>query len=527
MSSMHAATPRTRTRPRAGAGMAARLALGALGACGGPPAPEGPTPRGGAGVALPVQPPALQREFRGVWVATVGNIDWPTKRGLSTDSMTAELLALVERAAQLHFNAIVFQIRPAADALYKSKIEPWSPFITGTMGKAPDGDFDPLAFVIKESHERGMQVHAWFNPYRAGFADGRWQASADHVSKKHPDWVVRYGGYYWMDPGIDAVRKYSLSVFKDVVERYDVDGIHIDDYFYPYVEKDSATRQDIPFPDAGTYKAYQLAGGKLSLSDWRRENVNKLVKGMAEVAHSVKPWLLVGVSPIGVYRPGEPEGARFDSYESIYCDSKKWLNEGWVDYFVPQIYYLTTQTRSTPYGPALKWWAQENTRSRHLWAGNFTTRTGGRDAAWTVDELVQQIKLTRQQKGASGNVHFSAKFLYGTTPIAEALRTGLYAEPAVVPPSPWLGQEKPAAPTVSIGGSEQAPLVQFAPGNKVPVRYWVVRYYDGTQWQTQIVGHETSSVTLPAALERPFYVAVSAIGPSGMEGPLGTARAAR
>ena len=516
MSTMLPATPRARAGRLAGAGLVALLALAAVTACGAPPRPGRPTPQ----LALPVQPPALQHELRGVWIATVNNIDWPSKRGLSTDSMKAQLLALIERAAQLHFNAIIFQVRPAADALYKSSIEPWSPYLTGTMGKAPDGDFDPLAFVIKESHARGMQVHAWFNPYRAGFVNDSWKPSPDHVSNKHPKWVRRYGGFYWMDPGIPAVREYSLSVFRDVVKRYDVDGIHIDDYFYPYVEKDSATRKDIPFPDADTYKAYQLAGGKLTLSDWRRENVNKLVKGMAEVAHSVKPWVLVGVSPIGVYRPGIPSGG-FDSYESIYCDSKRWLNEGWVDYYVPQIYWTTAS--SNPYGPVLKWWADENTEGRHLWAGNFTTRAGTRPP-WTVDELVEQIKLTRQQKGAGGNVHFSAKFLYGTTPIAEALRSGVYAEPALVPPSPWLGAQKPDAPVVTLGGSADAPVARFAPGNKVPVRFWVVRYYDGTQWQTRIVGQETSSLALPAGLERPFYVAVSAIGVSGFEGSLGTAR---
>lgn len=525
------ATSRTRTGrfPRGARLLACAVVAPILAACAGTrvgeaPTGEAPTPRPAARAAtvpLPVQPPPLQRELRGVWIATVNNIDWPSRRTLPVDSMKAELLQLIDRAAQLHFNAIVFQVRPAADALYRSRIEPWSPFLTGAMGLAPAGGFDPLAFVIKESHARGMQVHAWFNPYRAGFVNRSWVTTSEHVSQKHPDWVRKYGSFYWMDPGIPEVRQYSLSVIKDVVRRYDVDGVHIDDYFYPYVEKDSVTKEDIPFPDDDSYKAYRNAGGTLDLGDWRRENVNQLIRGMDEEVHALKPWVLVGVSPIGVYRPGIPSGG-FDAYASIYCDSKKWLNEGWVDYYVPQIYWTTAS--KNPYAPVLKWWATENVLGRNLWAGNFTTRVGGRDTTWTVDELVDQVKLTRAQQGATGNVHFSAKFLYGTTPVAEALRTGPYADLAVVPPSPWLGRQAPAAPNVTIAGES----VTFTPGDAVPVRFWVVRYYDGTRWFTDVLGHEATSYTLPAGLERPFYVAVSAIGGAGgFEGPLGTARADR
>ncbi len=532
MPTMTPAMPRMLAAWRGARSIVLTLAAAGLAACAGArvgEAPTTPTPRPGApaAVSLPVPPPPLQREFRGVWIATVNNIDWPTRRTLPVDSMKAELLALIDRAAQLHFNAIVFQVRPAADALYKSRIEPWSPFLTGAMGLAPPGDFDPLAFVVREAHARGMQVHAWFNPYRAGFASKSWVPTSEHVSQKHPEWVKPYGSFYWMDPGIPDVRAYALSVVKDVVQRYDVDGVHIDDYFYPYVERDSATKKPIPFPDDDSYNAYRMAGGTLDLGDWRRENVNKLIRGMDEEVHALKPWVLVGVSPIGVYRPGEPQGARFDAYSEIYCDSRKWLNEGWVDYYVPQVYYLTRQATSTPYAPALAWWAAENTQGRLLFAGNFTTRVGGRDTAWTVDELVEQIKLTRAQKGAGGNVHFSARFLYGTTPIAEALRTGPYAELALVPPAPWLGRERPAAPQVSIAEEGDQPTVTFTPGDAVQVRFWVVRYYDGTRWFTDVLGHETTRYALPAGLERPFYVAVSAIGPNGMEGALGTARSGR
>jgi uncharacterized lipoprotein YddW (UPF0748 family) len=281
-------------------------------------------------------PPVL-REFRGVWVATVGNMDWPSKRTLSTAEQQQELRTLFDRAEALKLNAVIFQVRPAADALYASSLEPWSEFLTGTQGKRPQPFWDPLAFAIAEAHARGIELHAWFNPYRAGFVRGKSPAASSHIRRTSPTLVKKYGSYLWMDPGEAAVRARTVKVIVDVVKRYDVDGIHLDDYFYPYPESDRRGRV-LPFPDATSYAKYRKTGGKLDRADWRRENVNTLVRQLHDTVHATKPWVRFGISPFGIWRPGYPQQIRgFDAYEKLYADARKWLREGWVDYFTPQL----------------------------------------------------------------------------------------------------------------------------------------------------------------------------------------------
>lgn len=235
------------------------------------------------------EPPPVLREFRGVWVASVANIDWPSKRTLTTAEQQAELLALFDRAAELRLNAVIFQVRPAADALYASSIEPWSEYLTGTQGKRPDPYWDPLAFAVREAHARGMELHAWFNPYRARHTDAKSPLVATHIARTNPALVKPYGGYLWMDPGEPAVRARTLRVVLDVVKRYDIDGVHIDDYFYPYP---ATTRrgQAIDFPDATSWAKYRKQGGTLARADWRRENVNLLVKELYEGIHRWLNW---------------------------------------------------------------------------------------------------------------------------------------------------------------------------------------------------------------------------------------------
>src|SRR5437773_2770134 len=218
-------------------------------------------------------PPFIQREFRGVWVATVSNIDWPSEPGLSTQQQKDELIAILDRAAALNLNAVILQVRPAADALYDSKLEPWSEYLTGEMGKPPNPYWDPLAFAITEAHNRGLELHALFNPYRARHPSAKSPVSPTHISVTHPELVRKYGQYLWMDPGEPAVREHTIGVIVDVVKRYDIDGVHIDDYFYPYAEFDSAGKK-IDFPDSASYARYRAGGGTLERDDWRRENVN-------------------------------------------------------------------------------------------------------------------------------------------------------------------------------------------------------------------------------------------------------------
>ena len=240
-------------------------------------------------VAASGQPmPKPEREFRAVWIATVNNIDFPTEKALPVERQRAELLQALELARSLKLNAVIFQVRPQCDAVYRSSIEPWSEFLTGEMGRGQQ--FDPLEFLVAEAHRRGIQVHAWFNPYRALHPAAR-TVSENHISKRRPALVRAYGKYLWLDPGDPEVRKYSLRVVLDVVRRYDIDGVHFDDYFYPYPEKD-AGGATIPFPDDATWQKYRGAGGRLSRDDWRRKNVEDFIASVGRGIKRTKPWVL-------------------------------------------------------------------------------------------------------------------------------------------------------------------------------------------------------------------------------------------
>ncbi|MEO5580204.1 MAG: family 10 glycosylhydrolase, partial [Gemmatimonadaceae bacterium] len=284
-------------------------------------------------------PPAVAREFRAVWVATVSNIDWPSRSGLSSWEQQAELIAILNRTVALNMNAVILQVRPATDALYQSDIEPWSEYLSSQMGRPPEPFYDPLEFAVTEAHKRGLELHAWFNPYRSRHPSAKSEVAATHLSNTRPGLVRTYGKHLWLDPGDPAVRRHSLRVVMDVVRRYDVDGIHVDDYFYPYKERDSANAI-IDFPDDETWSRYTKAGGKLARHDWRRNNVDTFIRELYTETKRIKPWVKVGISPFGVWRPGFPDQIKgFDAYAELYADSRKWLNEGWLDYFTPQLYW--------------------------------------------------------------------------------------------------------------------------------------------------------------------------------------------
>ena len=482
----------------------------------------------GAGAQAETQPPEIRREFRGIWVATVGNIDWPSRPGLSAWEQQAELIGILNRALALNMNAIVFQIRPAADALYSSKIEPWSESLAGQMGVPPQPSYDPLKFAIDEAHKRGLELHAWFNPYRARYARPASDISSTHIAVVRPGLVRTYGSYLWMDPGDPAVRNRTTEVIADVVKRYDVDGIHIDDYFYPYIENDAAGKP-IDFPDGATWNRYLRRGGKLSRADWRRSNVDSLVRQLYRRIKATKKTVKFGVSPFGIWRPGNPQGiAGLDAYTELYADSKKWLNNGWLDYITPQLYWHTRRTQQS-YSRLLGWWVQENTHGRHVWAGNFTSRVGTTNPdQWDAQELLNQIALTRAQPGASGNVHFSARvFVRDPDSIVAKLKAGPYADLALVPASRWLDAAAPAKPAVAarIEKTNGATVVDLDPRKEVRPWLWTVRTRFPTGWTSQIVPgwvrtHYVSFRNAPV----PEEVLVTAVDRSGNESSLARAK---
>ncbi len=438
--------------------------------------------------------PEPDREFRAAWIATVDNIDFPSKKGLPQDEQRRELLAAITLAKKLHLNALIFQVRPMADAVYRSNIEPWSEFLTGAMGKPQS--FDPLEFLVAEAHKRGILVHAWFNPYRAYHPAAK-TVSEGHVSKTHPEIVRQYGRHLWLDPTDEAGQLHSLNVIKDVVRRYDIDGVHFDDYFYPYIEQDSAGK-DISFPDDKNWQAYQTKGGKLGRSDWRRMHVNNFVAMVGREVKRIKPRLMYGVSPFGIWRPMPDLGIQgFDAYEGLYADSKKWLQEGIVDYFVPQLYWETAR-REQSYPVLLDWWRSQNTKRRHIWPGLAAYRIGN-NSNWTAKELTDQIVLTRKAATTRGAVFFSFRSLQKDLGgVQQALIDGPYKQDALIPISPWIKVPRPVSPRVSVlrgDGSVKATLLER--GGSRAFRF-VVYAKDKNGWSTSVVPASQRSITLSA-----------------------------
>ena len=348
-----------------------------------------------------VMPPLPEGEFRGLWVASVRNIDWPSKPGLPVEEQKRELIAILDRMVDLNLNGMIFHIRPSADALYQSSLEPWSEYLTGEMGKAPEPFYDPLAFAVEEAHRRGIELHAWLNPYRARRLSETTPAASTHITVAHPERVRTYGSFLWMDPGEPAVREQAVAVVRDIVRRYDVDGIHFDDYFYPYPENNA------DFPDEATWKRY---GNGLPRDEWRRKNIDDLIEQVGRAIKEEKPSVKFGLSPFGIWRPGHPRSVRgLDAYEAIYADSRKWIREGWVDYFSPQLYWSSTAPQQK-FADLLRWWSRQNPHARNMWPGLAAHRVAnGRPNGFNADEIVGQIRQIRKSRQANGWILFNAK----------------------------------------------------------------------------------------------------------------------
>lgn len=444
-------------------GLASAMALGGLLAgCGTKPvvrvAPDGTPLVGGD------EPPAAPREFRAAWVSTVANIDWPSKQGLNSAQQQAEAIAILDRARAMNLNAIVLQVRPTADAIYPSRLEPWTEYLSGIQGKAPQPWYDPLKFWIDQAHARGLELHAWFNPYRARMDAARSQSAPNHISNTNPAIVKRYGKFLWMDPGEPAAVKQTMDVILDVVRRYDIDGVHIDDYFYPYPIEATPTvagnaaaldgrvvKGELDFPDDPAWQRYLTSGGQLDRADWRRDNVNRLIEAMYKGIHGEKSWVRFGISPFGIGRPDRrPPGiVGFSQYDKLYADAELWLEKGWLDYFVPQLYW-PIRPAGQAYDTLLDYWIAQNPQGRHMWPGLFTSRIGAATRAYEPDEVLQQVSVTRSRPLATGHVHFSmVALMQNRKGIADQLRATRYTTPALVPATPWLATARPGTPLIA------------------------------------------------------------------------------
>ncbi len=442
-----------------------------------------------ATTAEPTLPP-VETEFRAAWVATVANINWPSKPGLPVDSQQKEAIRLLDFLEQHHFNAVILQVRPQADALYKSDLEPWSYFLTGEQGKAPDPYYDPLDFWIKEAHNRGLELHVWLNPYRAHHISGG-DVTNQSIVKRKPELVVYLKeGYWWFDPAKKGTQDHSTAVVMDIVNRYDIDGVHFDDYFYPY----PSYNKNEDFPDNDSWQAYQAGGGKLSRGDWRRDAVNTFIRNLYERIKKEKKHVKFGLSPFGIWRPGHPESiSGFDQYDVLYADARLWLNEGWIDYFSPQLYWpISRMNQSFPV--LLGWWSQENTKQRHLWPGMSV----GRDtSARTVNETINQLMITKGMlPGSKGAIHWSISSLTLNPKMAKAVIDGPYKKQALVPPSSWLDHNAPATPGISTLNEKDKVRVNWTHPDEKDVFHWILYYRYGNNWQYIILNGNARSHSL-------------------------------
>ena len=461
--------------------------------------------------------PQAQKEFRAAWIATVANINWPSKPGLPTAVQQQEAIALLDFLQSHHFNAAILQVRPQADALYKSDIEPWSYYLTGTQGKAPNPYYDPLEFWVKEAHDRGIELHVWLNPYRAHHKDGK-EISDQSIVKKHPELVMYLKeGYWWMDPAQQAVQDITNDVVMDLVKRYDIDGVHMDDYFYPY----PSYNNNIDFPDSVSWSAYQRSGGTLSRGDWRRDAVNKLVERLYKNIKATKPWIKFGVSPFGIWRPGYPESVEgFDQYDQLYADAKLWLNKGWVDYFSPQLYWPVNRYAQS-YPVLLGWWAGENTMNRHLWPGISV----GRDTAdKSIDETINQIMIDRgMQPQSKGVVHWSISSVTKNPRLADTLLKSVYKKQALAPASPWLDNKAPVSPAVTTSLESRVWRINWTHPDEKDVFHWVVYYQYDNIWSYKIMNRNDRELDLDrtkqegAAIRNLKKIIVSAVDRTGNE----------
>ncbi|HEY2720289.1 MAG TPA: family 10 glycosylhydrolase [Chitinophagaceae bacterium] len=376
----------------------------------------------------------VNSEFRGVWIATVDNTDWPAKGMVDPASQKAEFIRQLDMHKKNGMNAVIVQVRPAADAFYPSPYEPWSQWLTGVQGKPPSPYYDPLQFMIEETHKRGMEFHAWCNPYRAEFQVGKSSIAPNHITKIHPEWFLTYGDKKYFDPSNKEAQKFVVKVISDIVKRYDVDAIHMDDYFYPYR---IAGKE---FPDDA---AYMKSGTTLSKDDWRRSNIDSIISMLSRAIKQEKPWVKFGISPFCVWRnkDQDPDGsdskAAQTNYDDLYANILLWLRKDWIDYVAPQL-YLEIENAKVPYEKLLDWWSK-HTYGRQCYIGLGIYRAGS-NAAWKdASQLPRQLEALRTTPNIQGAIYYSSKtFDRNPNGWNDSLRNNYYKDPASIPTMDWL-----------------------------------------------------------------------------------------
>lgn len=390
------------------------------------------------------------REFRGLWIATVFNTDWPSQTSLSGEQQKEELVSLIQQAHAWGMNAIIFQVRPSGDAMYLSPYEPWSEWLSGQQGVGPSPFFDPLQVAVETCHQYGMELHAWVNPFRAVVRQGiERPMSPYHVAFKHPDWLLTYGDNQYLDPGIPAARDYVRDIIKDIVYRYEIDAIHIDDYFYPYA------LPGVAFPDTNSYALFGRSFA--NKADWRRANIDQFIFDLNRDIKRLKPTVELGISPFGVWRNqaddprGSPTRAGQTSFDHLFADVRKWLSSGWIDYVAPQIYF------SIGYPPAaydvlVDWWSQ-NDFGRHVYIGKAIYKVGNnQDENWNDPaQIARQLLLDENYPQIKGSIYFNARaLLRNPLGVLDTIK-GQYSVPALPPDMAWMGVRAPEAPQLLEG----------------------------------------------------------------------------
>jgi uncharacterized lipoprotein YddW (UPF0748 family) len=387
-------------------------------------------------------------EFRGAWIATIGGIDFPNPNTRSdANAVQQEYINILNHLDDCGINAVVVQVRPAADAFYASTYEPWSKYCTGTQGMPPSPFYDPLQFMIKEAHKRGMEFHAWFNPYRALVDATKNPNPSTHITYQHPEWFINYGGKRYFNPGLPAVRQYVYKVVCEVVEKYDIDAVHFDDYFYPYR---IAGKE---FPDQGTFLVH--GNNYINKNDWRRYNVNIFIEEISAKIKAIKPYVKLGISPFGVWRnkskdpDGSPTQGGQTNYDDLYADVLLWLKNKWVDYMLPQLYWEQSHTK-VGFNTLLDWWSTHSYgRAMYIGHGLYQV-ANNKAAAWhNPAEIEQQVYAVRANKNVQGSCYYStAYFFKNKLGVIDRMKNSYNKTKSIVPPMPWIDKQAPMPPKV-------------------------------------------------------------------------------